>query len=70
MTAAEEEHKGASPADADPGADRAVDQTEVFRPKEDTAAVDRFRKEVQAAARLEQEHIVTLYEVGEAEGNN
>jgi hypothetical protein len=46
------------------------DQLKAVTGEMHTSAIDRFRKEVQVAARLEHEHIVTLYEVGEAEGNH
>ena len=57
------------------GADRIValkvirrDWLESMPPDARASALDRFRHEAQAAARIEHEHIVRVYEVGEVDG--
>jgi len=44
------------------------DRLEAFPRDTNTSALDRFRHEAQAAARLEHDNIVTVYEVGDVDG--
>lgn len=59
-----------------PAADRTValkvirrDRLEGLEQNSQTSAIDRFRQEAQAAGRLQHDHIVTVFDVGEVDGS-